>query len=150
MVSTAAVTWPEVGEGGGLDVQALPQKMSWSLAISITTPPLSWNLAAPPVPGEIPAGPAGLASTFPVTPAVLTVGARGESAGAALDREAAFIMATSQERRAQYPGKQRLGEKWGLGPNGITVGAGLRVEAASGRDTAAVVPGCQRRPGLWV
>ena len=91
--------------------------------------------------------PAGLASTFPVTPAVLMVGARVESAGTALDRDAAFIVGTSSKRRAQYP-RERLGEQWGMVPDRITVGAGPRVEPASGRGTAAVVSGCQRRPGL--
>jgi hypothetical protein len=88
-------------------------------------------------------GPAG-----PSSAALLkVVGARGESAGAALDRDAAFMMRTSSERRAQYP-RERLGEKWGMVPNGITVGAGPRVEPASGRHTAAFASGCQRRPGL--
>jgi hypothetical protein len=46
MVSTAPVTWPDVGDGRGLEFQALPQKISCSFPISITAPPLSSNFAA--------------------------------------------------------------------------------------------------------
>ena len=49
----------------------------------------------PPAPGAKPAGPVGLASTFPVTPAVFTPGTSGESAGAALLPEAVFMICAS-------------------------------------------------------
>jgi hypothetical protein len=49
-------------------------------------------------------GPAGRSSA---APPLKVVGARGESAGAVLDRDATFMMGTSSKRRAQYP-RERL------------------------------------------